>query len=386
MNNSKKYLVIALSILFILVIGIFFIQSLLKSKPESSSITSPFPTAVQVDKRYSSSLSSSSSSNSSFVEEDREQKARKEAEQKTEQEAQQTLKEVQSSLSLPLEEEDFILDYAPNLSKLVVTRKTPQADASFAKWAKTQGYPRLVDNIKTTIISDKTMEEVQTPYVTKSPEQGLTDLFTLFGLMIRPPVMVTGGVTPRVTEKPKSSSSSSSPKSYGGYIYYPQCDGPYDDYPLTESCSICRGGCGPTTVAMILSSFIDTKYTPPEVVDIYKSVGGAGCGTGLGVAKGTLSSHGVKTSDYILPYSATKYIAEDVIDDFRSYLDNGWTIFALASYCEAGCGHYFWITDIDEEGNIYAFDPYYGTNSTPPINENSRYPFPKYIAAFGVKK
>ena len=132
----KKYLVIALSILFILVIGIFFIQSLLKSKPESSSITSPFPTAVQVDKRYSSSLSSSSSSNSSFVEEDREQKARKEAEQKTEQEAQQTLKEVQSSLSLPLEEEDFILDYAPNLSKLVVTRKTPQADASFAKWAR----------------------------------------------------------------------------------------------------------------------------------------------------------------------------------------------------------------------------------------------------------
>jgi len=225
----KKYLVIALSILFILVIGIFFIQSLLKSKPESSSITSPFPTAVQVDKRYSSSLSSSSSSNSSFVEEDREQKARKEAEQKTEQEAQQTLKEVQSSLSLPLEEEDFILDYAPNLSKLVVTRKTPQADASFAKWAKTQGYPRLVDNIKTTIISDKTMEEVQTPYVTKSPEQGLTDLFTLFGLMIRPPVMTTTG---EPTPPPPSDCRELDEKLAEYNIHYPN---PYLDTPRTNN-------------------------------------------------------------------------------------------------------------------------------------------------------
>ncbi|PIY69434.1 hypothetical protein COY90_00675 [Candidatus Roizmanbacteria bacterium CG_4_10_14_0_8_um_filter_39_9] len=155
---------------------------------------------------------------------------------------------------------------------------------------------------------------------------------------------------------------------------------------MAEGCNICQAGCGPTTVAMILSSYVDKKNTPPYVVDIYKDIGAAACGTGLGYAKEVIVSGGAKTSDYILPYTDKQYLASEVASEFRSYIKNGWTIFALASYCDAGCGHYFWITDVDEKGNILAYDPYYGKNSTPPINENSRNPFPKYLAAFGVKK
>jgi hypothetical protein len=137
---------------------------------------------------------------------------------------------------------------------------------------------------------------------------------------------------------------------------------------------------------MILSSYVDTKYDPPEVVDIYKSIGGAACGTGMGYAKSVLSSHGVKTSDYIIPYTGQEHSIDEVRDELQEYIDNGWTIFVLAWYKpNQGGGHYFWLTDIDDKGNALAFDPYYGMDQTPPINENVRYPMPKYAAAFGVK-
>ena len=141
------------------------------------------------------------------------------------------------------------------------------------------------------------------------------------------------------------------------------------------------------TVSMILSSYIDQKYTPPEVVEIYKANGWAACGTGLSYAKSVLTSRGVKTSDYIVPYSGYEYSIEEVRDDFKSYLDNGWTIFVLAWFKpNQGYGHYFWITDIDQNGNVLAYDPYYGAGQSAPINENVRYPLPKYAAAFAVKK
>ena len=85
----------------------------------------------------------------------------------------------------------------------------------------------------------------------------------------------------------------------------------------------------------------------------------------------------------ILVFDAEK--SETVVPDLKKYLDSGWTFFALANFCEGGCGHYFWITDIDNKDNIWAYDPAYGRYEIP-YNENSRYPFPLYRLAFGVKK
>ena len=44
------------------------------------------------------------------------------------------------------------------------------------------------------------------------------------------------------------------------------------------------------------------------------------------------------------------------------------------------------ICNIDENNNVWAYDPYYGRLSATPFNENRYYPFPKYRVAFGVKK
>jgi hypothetical protein len=250
----------------------------------------------------------------------------------------------------------------------------------------------LVENPSTTIYSDKSMEEVQTPYSTPSVGEKLQGVFNILEIFIKQPNLSptalpkSSSSSSPSSQKPSSSSQASKPNGQGGYVYYSQCHGPYDNYPLTPTCTVCRAGCGPTTVAMILSSYVDKKYDPPEVVDIYKSIGAAACGTGLGYAKSVLSNHGVKTSDYIIPYTGKEHDIKDIRDELEAYLDSGWTIFVLAWFRpNHGGGHYFWVTDIDDKGNALAYDPYYGMDQKPPINENIRYPMPKYAAAFGVK-
>ncbi len=180
--------------------------------------------------------------------------------------------------------------------------------------------------------------------------------------------------------------SSSYQNSSSSLVYYPQCDGPYDTYALPGGCDICQAGCGQTSLAMILSSYVDRSYTPPKVVDEYKTDGlYAACnGSKITDAKTILDNHGLQTTD-LLYYSGTTN--DDAIADFRQYLQHGWTIFALARYCSSGCGHFIWITDVDKNNNVYAYDPFYGRNVLPPpLNENQYNPYPLYKFAFGVKK
>lgn len=404
MNNSKKYLAIGIFILVFILIILSLLQSL--TAPKNTSPNSPFPTSVSTN-QYSGGSTRTRNSSSSINQNNNSSSTTEGASSVifnsvdlNDERALLQMNELKKKL--PLETNDFILKYSPNLDKLVVTRKTPSADQAFSSFATGKNYPLLVDNPKTTIISDKTMEEVQTPYATKSPEQQLGTIITLFNLLLQPPVINTPAPTleptiiPTVIPTPSSSQSQSSQSSINlsssgsnqnGYVYYSQCQGSYDDYPLAAGCNVCQAGCGPVTVSMILSSYIDQKYTPPEVVEIYKSNGWAACGTGLSYAKSVLTSRGVKTSDYIVPYSGYEYSVEEVRDDFKSYLDSGWTIFVLAWFRpNQGGGHYFWVTGIDENGNVLAYDPYYGAGQSPPINENVRYPLPKYAAAFAVKK
>lgn len=402
MNNSKKYLAIGVFVLIFILIVLSLLQSL--TAPKNISPDTPFPTAISTN-RYSGGTSrtgNASNLTNQSVDEPRSNGGASSVitnpAELVDQKAFSQMNELKKKL--PVETDDFILKYAPNLDKLIVTRKTPSADQAFSSFAKGKSYSLLVDNPKTTIISDKTMEQVQTPYATKSPEQQLGTIITLFNLLLQPPVINTPAPTliptviptllPSIT--PSSTQSSTNPSSSGsssqdGYVYYSQCQGSYDDYPLAPGCDVCQAGCGPVTVSMILSSYIDQKYTPPEVVEIYKSNGWAACGTGLSYAKSVLTSRGVKTSDYIVPFSGYEYSIEEVRDDFKSYLDNGWTIFVLAWFKpNQGYGHYFWVTGIDENGNVLAYDPYYGAGQSAPINQNVRYPLPKYAAAFAVKK
>ncbi len=170
------------------------------------------------------------------------------------------------------------------------------------------------------------------------------------------------------------------------FTYYPQCDGIFDNLPLPNGCTLCRAGCGPTTLAMILSSYVDKKFTPDVVVNLYKQNGYyAGCdGTKITDAMNIATQNGLKTTD-LLVYDGRNN--DNAIQDFKAYINSGWTIFTLARYCAAGCRHFFWITNVDSQNNVWAYDSFYGRKRLPPpFNENQYYPFPQYKFAFGVKK
>lgn len=87
----------------------------------------------------------------------------------------------------PVATDDFILEYSPNLNKVVVTRKTENADAAFEIWARDNGFSPLVNNVSTTIVSDKSMDEVQTPYATRTPDQDAQVLMNVFDMLLQQP-------------------------------------------------------------------------------------------------------------------------------------------------------------------------------------------------------
>lgn len=166
-------------------------------------------------------------------------------------------------------------------------------------------------------------------------------------------------------------------------VYYPQCKGPYDKILLPGGCNLCAAGCGPTSVAMILSSYIDKKFTPPTVVNLYKENGlTAGCqGTTIVDGQTILSQNGLKTTD-ILYYGDSS--TQEAVQDMKNYLDNGWTMLTLVKY-DPKWGHYYWVIDVDQNNNVWAYDPADGTKPVP-LNESNVSPSPKYYLAIGVKK
>ncbi len=314
---------------------------------------------------------------------------------------------------------NFKVEYSPQTKKYVVTKKTVSADEAVSDWLTENNLSTTLNNVsivdksgasdlaanpennQPTNLSDSSISISPTVFSlspTKTEDElayennakVLIDLLNIF---------LNGGSTSETTS-PTTDSSSLSPssiltlsptskKTAGSastkYVYYAQCGGSFDNYALPSGCTVCVAGCGPTTVAMIVASYIDKSVTPKTVVDLYRQKGYfLGCaGSRTTDAKAALASYGVKTTDYMTFNYAT---IDTAASEFKNYLNNGWTIFVLTSFCDSGCGHFFWITALGGDNATWAYDPYYGKSQTPPINEKTRYPFPKYRIAFGVKK
>jgi len=196
-----------------------------------------------------------------------------------------------------------------------------------------------------------------------------------------------------LTPNPNLTPNITPPISSGKKVYYSQCNdglgGGYGNLPLDGPCALCNAGCGPTTVAMIAASYLGPSYNPKTILDIYRSkkypvtCSGSSHESAIGVFK----QIGIETTD---PIFLNKGKASTVVPRLREYLNAGWTFFTGAWFCtkngSTNCGHYFWITDIDSQGNIWAYDAYYGRFKLPPLNQNSRSPYPLYQVAIGVKK
>lgn len=169
------------------------------------------------------------------------------------------------------------------------------------------------------------------------------------------------------------------------YQYFSQCGGQFDNYQFPQGCNMCDSGCGPTTLAMILSTYLKKTITPVDAVEIYKQNNMyAGCdGTKVTDAQEIIAQKGLKVTDLMMLIPMTK---QDAITEMKKYTDNGWTIFTLGRYCANGCSHFFWITKIDDNNKVWSYDPYYNKDIPPPLDVSNYDPYPEYRIAFGVKK
>lgn len=351
---KKIYLVIAGAFLVLLVITSLLL-SLGKKPATSTQQNSPFPTGVPTDQNINQQSFSDSTD----------------------------LNDLTGSTNLdistitPVETENFKLQYSSKLNKIVVEKKTPQAEEQFYNWAIENQLSDLIENPDLTLIVDlgKNPDDF-------NPLLEFLNIFMNFGQGAS-----SNNQSPNLLISQSPESSPLTPNSLipnsSSFTYFAQC-GDQGNLSLPDGCNLCSAGCGPTAVAMIASSYLGDKYDPKTIVDMYKSKNYLlGCdGSRYSDAKQVLQGLGLKTTDYIV---FNKERVDTVVPQLRKYLGAGWTFFTLASFCEKGCGHFFWITDIDDQGNIWAYDSAYGRYQIP-YNENSRYPYPLYRLAFGVKK
>lgn len=172
------------------------------------------------------------------------------------------------------------------------------------------------------------------------------------------------------------------------FVYYSQLDPKYKDIKMDNAfcgvnnpATIGNAGCGPTTVAMIIASYINKSINPIDIVKYYDKNGWLGCGTSISAARDTLSYYGFK----ITPDSSILSISE-----MKKMIDNGWTLMALATITyhnfneEKKMGHYFWIVNIDEKNNVLVYDPWWSYQKNLPTNNNQHIKV-EYRQVFGIK-
>lgn len=161
-----------------------------------------------------------------------------------------------------------------------------------------------------------------------------------------------------------SASSSGSQTSGGGingFVYY--CQG---NPSWSNNCDLGTAGCGPTSLAMVMSTF-GIKITPPEVDSIFQRNGWrAGCGAGSDIYSAIHSqwflSQGFTVPDVDLIDNSGK----PLLDQMQNYLNSGYLIIVNGhNYPCKGCidqfspvGHYFVVDQVDIGGHkMHTHDP-----------------------------
>jgi hypothetical protein len=63
---------------------------------------------------------------------------------------------------LPIETDDFIITYSSVMDKIVVTRKSPDADNKLSVWGEENGYSDVLDDYTLTLVTNQTVKELDT--------------------------------------------------------------------------------------------------------------------------------------------------------------------------------------------------------------------------------
>lgn len=280
-----------------------------------------------------------------------------------------------------INEKDLIRDSQNNNNRILATPQPTKYEIP---------NPIISSNPTPSIFLAESLDNVNTPTPLPTAPYGIpTDEkneFLFMGTKLGPAAKSDSTISfPKLKNIPSNKSGIVNNKlNQSQFRYFSQCDGGFDEYPLPQGCTVCESGCGPTTIAMVLSAYLGKNITPADVVEIYKNNEYfAGCdGTKITDAKTVLDTNGLQTTDFMI---LTPMLKEDAVKEMKKYIDAGWSIFMLGRYCDSGCNHFFWITDIDENYKVWTYDPFFGKNTTPPLDVSHYDPYPEYRIAFGIK-
>lgn len=143
----------------------------------------------------------------------------------------------------------------------------------------------------------------------------------------------------------------------GPMIYYNQGDSRWADYLYGGADPIRSHGCGPTAVAMVISSFSSVTLTPPEAADWAAANGyyAPDHGSYHSLITGSLTAFGLNVQ-------SVKDRSQEHVSDL---LREGSVLIALMGKGSlTQNGHFIVITKLLENGNVYIADPGSYANST----------------------
>ena len=151
-----------------------------------------------------------------------------------------------------------------------------------------------------------------------------------------------------------------------GHYYFSQRDPRWSTITLTcangKTGTFDLHGCGETSLAMLLSQYVDASYTPDKVTQTYfQNIDTCG-GSNYEHDTGILRQNGF-TVDQVAVSMYT----------LKNYVKNGWQVWAYVEY-GLSSAHYVVIIGVDGSGNFIVNDPYYGAGILSET-KNSNYPY-----------
>ena len=144
-----------------------------------------------------------------------------------------------------------------------------------------------------------------------------------------------------------------------------------------------------------MSWSINNSFTPEYVTkELYKLDDPECDGTVMSRHMSILSNKGFEVG-YLFSYydmygipnpKPISFVAAVIRDEIL----NGYTVLVLGNVwseiSNKWLRHFFWVVDVDKNGNIYVMDSWKGFGKPYPLNQNTMNPQPKYISAIRLKK
>ena len=160
------------------------------------------------------------------------------------------------------------------------------------------------------------------------------------------------------------------------FIHFSQIDSKWIYYNPATVGKIGRCGCGETSVAMILATFLDDSkdpdngdYNPRKIWDAFEKIWPGRCGTGFTNHRIILSNFNFFASADNIYFTGSQQEKEESNQVIKNYINDGYKIILYFRWQGKDLGHYVVVEEV--KGNtLYVHDPLRLSKPAAPIESN----------------